>query len=152
MVPSRGQSRNGPAEEFSLGTMILVATVVCVWLAVQVNRAHRQRDALAAIESLGGRVAYDDEDTDAPGSPCRKLVANTLGKDYAATVVEVTLMFSPIQDAGCVHLRDLTEMRYLDLESTRAAWSRRGQVRSVRGDPMQALHSTVQPNRHPPDW
>jgi hypothetical protein len=38
--------------QFSLAAAMAVVTVICVWLAVVVNRAHRQRDAVAAIDGL----------------------------------------------------------------------------------------------------
>jgi hypothetical protein len=44
--------------QFSLATMFVVVTVLCVWLSVVVNRAHRQRDAVAAIDALGGLAEY----------------------------------------------------------------------------------------------
>jgi hypothetical protein len=44
--------------QFSLATMFVAVTVLCVWLAVVVNRANRQRDAVAAIEALDGLVEY----------------------------------------------------------------------------------------------
>jgi hypothetical protein len=37
--------------QFSLGTMFVVVTVLCVWLGVVVNRAHRQRDSVAATDA-----------------------------------------------------------------------------------------------------
>jgi hypothetical protein len=40
--------------QFSLATMFVVVTVLCVWLAAQVRRANRQREVMAAIEPLGG--------------------------------------------------------------------------------------------------
>src|SRR4029077_3844228 len=40
--------------QYSLATMFVVVTALCVWMAVAVNRAHRQRDAVAAIKALGG--------------------------------------------------------------------------------------------------
>src|SRR5258708_658317 len=42
--------------QFSLASMFVVVTVLCVWLSVVANRAHRQRDAVAAIEAVGGEV------------------------------------------------------------------------------------------------
>jgi hypothetical protein len=44
--------------QFSLASLFVVVTILCVWLSVVVNRAHRQRDAVAAIEALGGEVGY----------------------------------------------------------------------------------------------
>jgi hypothetical protein len=36
--------------QFSLGTMFVVVTVLCVWMGFVVNWTHRQRHAMAAIE------------------------------------------------------------------------------------------------------
>ena len=44
--------------QFSLGTMFVVVTVLCVWLAVQVHRARELKSAVAAVEALGGKVVY----------------------------------------------------------------------------------------------
>jgi hypothetical protein len=44
---------------FSLRTLFIVLTALAVWLGVLVNRAHRQRDAVKAIEALGGIAYYD---------------------------------------------------------------------------------------------
>ncbi len=45
--------------QFSLATMFLAVTVLCVWLAAHVRATNRQRAALAAIKDLGGRWFYD---------------------------------------------------------------------------------------------
>ena len=69
--------------QFSLGTMFVVVTVLCVlcaWLAVKVNRAHRQRDAVDAIRRLGGYAAYE------PAGP--SWLRELLGDDFFAHVVE----------------------------------------------------------------
>lgn len=44
---------------FSLRTLFLALTALAVWLGIVVNRAREQRDAVKAIEALGGTVAYD---------------------------------------------------------------------------------------------
>jgi len=46
---------------FSLRTLLLLVTALCVWLGIQVNAARRQREAVAAILSAGGTVVYDYE-------------------------------------------------------------------------------------------
>jgi hypothetical protein len=54
--------------QFSLATMFVVVTVLCVWLSVLADRANRQQAAVAAIEAMGGQVKYnvdDDEQTEA---------------------------------------------------------------------------------------
>ena len=44
---------------FSLRTLLVVITVLCVWLGLKVNAARRQKDAVEAILKLGGSVQYD---------------------------------------------------------------------------------------------
>ncbi len=44
---------------FSLRTFFVLLTVFAVWLGVVVNRAREQREAVVAIEALGGVVVYD---------------------------------------------------------------------------------------------
>src|SRR5262245_37829735 len=44
---------------FSLRTMLVLITALCIWLGVQVNVARRQREAVAAISRVGGTVYYD---------------------------------------------------------------------------------------------
>ena len=45
--------------QFSLRVVLAVVTGACVWLGLVTNRAHRQRDAVREIESLGGVVYYN---------------------------------------------------------------------------------------------
>jgi hypothetical protein len=45
--------------QFSLRGLIALLTVFAIWLGVVVNRAREQREAVKAIESLGGVVLYD---------------------------------------------------------------------------------------------
>ena len=44
---------------FSLRTLFVLTTALAVWLGVIVNRAHRQREAVRAIEALGGTIEYE---------------------------------------------------------------------------------------------
>jgi competence protein ComGC len=39
--------------QFSLASMFVVVTVICMWLALRVNQATRQRDAVVALRKLG---------------------------------------------------------------------------------------------------
>ncbi len=45
--------------QFSLRGFLVVLTIGCLWLGWQVNRAREQREAVQAIEALGGVVVYD---------------------------------------------------------------------------------------------
>lgn len=47
----------------SLRTLFVFTTVLAIWLGVVVNRAREQREAVKAIEALGGVVAYDWQPT-----------------------------------------------------------------------------------------
>lgn len=85
LTPNRRWAR------FSLGTMFVVVTGLCVWLAIVVNRAHRQRDAVAAIKVWGGRIEFDDERRNHKSSPLHDGLRVLLGDDDAAHVVRVRL-------------------------------------------------------------
>src|SRR5690349_9024205 len=67
---------------YSLRTLLLLVTLFCVWLGIQVDRAHKQQHAVRELRRLGGRVLYDCRpDTDRePSGPAwlRKLI----GQDY----------------------------------------------------------------------
>lgn len=45
--------------KFSLRTLLVLMTVLCVWLGLQVNAARRQREAVTAILKAGGMITYD---------------------------------------------------------------------------------------------
>ena len=45
--------------QYSLRSFLVVLTALAVWLGVVVNRAREQREAVKAIEALGGVVYYD---------------------------------------------------------------------------------------------
>lgn len=45
--------------QFSLRALLVLLTVISVWLGVVVRRAREQREAVNAIEALGGSVRYD---------------------------------------------------------------------------------------------
>ena len=39
---------------FSLRTMLLATTMLCIWLGWKINAAREQRQAVAAVRELGG--------------------------------------------------------------------------------------------------
>lgn len=45
--------------QFSLRTALVTLTLLGVWFGIVASRAQRQRDAVKAIEALGGRVESD---------------------------------------------------------------------------------------------
>jgi hypothetical protein len=44
---------------FSLRTLFVLLTIGCIWLGILAERAREQREAVKAIEALGGHVIYD---------------------------------------------------------------------------------------------
>src|SRR5262245_40067519 len=86
---------------FSLRTMLLLITALCIWLGFQINAARRQKEAVAAILSVGGAVYYDYQYAPlAVGGPSYTLDQNRtppgpqwlrqcIGDDYFRTVVNV---------------------------------------------------------------
>jgi hypothetical protein len=45
--------------QYSLRSFLILLTALAVWLGIIVKRAAEQREAVKAIEALGGRVTYD---------------------------------------------------------------------------------------------
>ena len=68
--------------QYSLRSFLVILTALAVWLGVVVNRARVQREAVKAIEALGGCHFYDCHY--APGaisaSGCRKTRPNVFPK------------------------------------------------------------------------
>jgi hypothetical protein len=82
---------------FSLRSLFILTTALAVWLGVVVNRASEQREAVKAIEALGGVVLYDwhlshfgNSPTWKPQGPGR--LRQFVGDDFFQTVEEVYLM------------------------------------------------------------
>jgi hypothetical protein len=130
---------------FGLRTLLGLVTVLCVVLGLWVQRAERQRRAVAAIVEAGGSVAYDgqlfgiwfNDDLPGPDWLCRLTAV-----DYFAAVSEILcvgdtadqqcahvarlprnptslfLQSSHVTDAGLANLSKLTELQVLNLDST----------------------------------
>ena len=122
--------------QYSLRTFPLLVAVFAVWLAIQVNEAHKQRAAVAAIEAAGGVVTYDCRpahqkgrldiyDTDSEGNDRRyPRLSDVFGDEYFETVVSVWFFTfereptHPVDDkerVALAHLRDLPGLEHLIL-------------------------------------
>jgi Leucine-rich repeat (LRR) protein len=103
--------------QYSIRSLLLLTTVLAVWLAVQVNRAHRQKLAVSTIMHAGGKIAYDHEmltrehpqPTEPPGPLWLRRI---LGDEYflRPAAVECTDVDSEIveQLGNCPTLRYVT--------------------------------------------
>jgi hypothetical protein len=77
---------------FSLRTLLIVLTVLCIWIGWYSWVAHRQAKAVSEIRNVGGVVYYSHQMkgfTDPP-NPMRKIIAEKLGEEWAYTVAGVT--------------------------------------------------------------
>ena len=109
---------------FSLRTMLVAGTVLCVLLAWKVRKVERQKEAVAAIERTGGSVRYDWEVRDHPQAPGKNLLRDLLGDDFFDDVVEVDFTTGIVlpEEADAkryqtvpMQLRDLTNLQELNL-------------------------------------
>jgi hypothetical protein len=133
--------------QFSLFTMFVVVTALCVWLAVQVNRAHQQAAAVAAIRRMGGEVYYEYHYRESGGETSLTIDAvpsapawllDLLGEDFVYRAVAVTPKythfpgkylgpalnhndFSDQTDDALRHIGRLRSLRVLDLKNTRVS-------------------------------
>ena len=96
---------------FSLRTLFILLTVLAVWLGVIVNRAREQREAVRAIEALGGTVDY--ERTAVP-----KWLRQLIGDEYFQEVWAVdwaSMRSPPVTDANIKRaIPQLKRLRQLD--------------------------------------
>jgi hypothetical protein len=97
--------------QFSLRTAFVGLTVFAVWLGVIVNRAREQREAVKAIEALGGWVTYDSLQAS------DSLLRRWLPQDYIDGVEEVSLRSTRATDDVVAHLKALKELERLQLDS-----------------------------------
>lgn len=113
---------------FTLRTLLVVFTAASLWLGWRVNRAHRQRAAVAAIVEYGGSVSYDYESAvtvwphdDAPAPPEPAWMIDAVGIDLFHRVEYASLLIgrsdlSAEETAKTVSaLEDLPHLRTLYL-------------------------------------
>ena len=122
MNESKGQRR---FLRFTLRSLLLLTAVVACWLGVQVNKAHKQRAAVAAIEEAGGTVFYDWQGmpldlaareqiaVEIRGLP--RWLVRLCGRDNLQDVVHVSLGDGPVDHHLVAQLSSLPELKTLDV-------------------------------------
>jgi hypothetical protein len=98
--------------QFSLATLFVVVTVLCVALALVVVPAERQRRAVAAIEAIGGSVEYVEPDETVSEAFPKRFLRRWLPPDYFDEVCAVDFDGT---DADLAHLHGLTRLRFVNL-------------------------------------
>lgn len=104
----------------SLRTTLVVVTVLCLWLGLNVRRAERQKETVAWVKTIGGNVGYDYEhhengeligDPRLAGPPW---LVDYLGVDYFASVEFVWIDHSNVADLSpLVNLPNLRQLSVL---------------------------------------
>jgi hypothetical protein len=120
--------------QFSLRALLLLVIAVaapCSWLAVEMKRAARQREVVAAIEAIGGGATYDsqfviDEDDERitlagrlRSGPPGYIISDTPGSDLYSSVIGVGLQRSNITAGWLDNVRSLRDIRAMSLAETR---------------------------------
>lgn len=110
--------------QYSLRTFLLLVAVFSVWLAIEVNKAQKQRAAVVAVEAAGGTVYYDWQDGEflqvefkdrtlegyrfrngPPRGP--RWLRNAIGSEYVQEVVHVTIDDAALSDEMMLRLKSL---------------------------------------------
>ncbi len=139
--------------QFSLRTLLVLVAVVAVWLALTVHSARKQREAVAAIEALGGHVVYEHErirrfpglvqgSPQEPPGPGPEWLRELVGEEYFVTVVGVFLHETQITDSGLEHLKGLTSLQELQLDSTKVTDTGLEHLKSLKSLHYLHLDST----------
>jgi hypothetical protein len=95
--------------QYSTRALLVVVTVLGVTLGIIHRRAERQRQAVAAIEAIGGRVHYEAR---------VGWLEQTCPKDWACNVSIVYLEHTQVRDAELSILDGFPELRCLWLRGT----------------------------------
>jgi hypothetical protein len=111
---------------FSLKTFFLFTTLLCVWLASQSIRVHKQRRALDQIQKLGGSVGFDFQLDAADNWKSNRIrlaprwMRDAIGEDYFRRVAILNFdEGSNPTDADLALLTALPDLRELTLADRR---------------------------------
>ena len=100
---------------FSLRTLLILTALVAVWLGVQVNRAQKQRAAVAAIQEAGGFVMHPIHDG------WRGLVVEYLGQQFVhGEFLVFDVPVTAINEELTGHIQNVPQARFLFYEADEA--------------------------------
>jgi len=99
---------------WSLKFVLLVVAVICLYLAIAVNRGRDQLKAVQHVKNLGGRVAYSEF----PG--VQSTIARWISKEFVYDISSVDLACTKATDSDVqLVIRAFPQLVGLDLEGTR---------------------------------
>ncbi len=117
---------------FSLRALLIVITVLCIWLGIQVNAARRQREAVTAILKIGGEVLFDYQLVPPPpGEPVEWMVdrpaappgpewlRSRIGDDYFRNVFSVAINGKIITESDLKQLSKLPKLKQVFINNTK---------------------------------
>jgi hypothetical protein len=107
--------------QFSLSALLSLFTLTAIFLGAIVNRAEQQRRAVAAVQHLGGDVAFAQVGDGISGwTP--EWFRSWANDEYFQPVTMISLMSVPeVRDADLTHLKGLTELQRLWLKDTKVS-------------------------------
>jgi hypothetical protein len=88
---------------------VLLVSIGMSWLGVKMERARRQREAVKAIEKLGGSVGYERDGWPSLQNSARRL----FGDDFFSDVLVVTVCGEGFGDDEMNYLKRLTKLEML---------------------------------------
>ena len=94
---------------FSLRTLLLLTAVVACWLGVQVNKAQKQKAAVAAIQAAGGGVIYSTP------TPVLARIAPLIGQDFVCYVKRVSFHDKKLPETTLEQIGTLRQLEELHL-------------------------------------
>jgi hypothetical protein len=108
--------------QFSLRTLLIFVTVfafACSWFAVKMGQAKRQREAVNAIQKVGGTVHYDYAETaprtvSSSGKPWEpEWLLKLLGEDFFHKPVNITFFDTPKDEGWIKAVNSLPSLKTL---------------------------------------
>src|SRR5262249_2001048 len=108
---------------YSLRTLLVAVTILCVWLGLKVNSARRQREAVATLTRSGADVSFDyqtaNNATPDASPPGPAWLRNLIGDDYFTTANFVSFERRTIHREDLLQLGRLLGLKALVLIDTR---------------------------------
>ncbi len=97
---------------YSMRSLLVVVTLLCIWLGTVVNRAERQRRTVKALRDLNAQVTYDTPFMNPGGQPSNwRWLRSWIGDDYFDEVTSITLR----RGADDALLRQIGQLRAVKL-------------------------------------